>query len=289
MQGGPLNHTIAAKATCFAVAASDAFRDYQRQVRANADTLSSALEAGGLDVLTGGTDTHLLLVDLRRDRLDGQGRGGAAGRGRDHRQPEHDPVRRASADRVVGPPPWHAGDDDARLRRGRLPRGRRDHVRRPLARTPTSASCARGAVRSATRTRFTLASAATRATSHDRHRVSHPLALHKLGLPPRPVDVDRRLPPARQRADAPAHVRGDEGSGDGGRRGLDAARADDRPAHLREEGRRLPDPPRRHRHARRRPLPDLRRPRRLHRPLSRRGDAPAARVLREAPAGRRRA
>ncbi len=66
MQGGPLNHTIAAKATCFAVAASDAFRDYQRQVRANADTLSSALQAGGLDVLTGGTDTHLLLVDLRQ-------------------------------------------------------------------------------------------------------------------------------------------------------------------------------------------------------------------------------
>ncbi len=66
MQGGPLNHTIAAKATCFAVAASEAFRDYQRKVRANADTLSSALGAGGLDILTGGTDTHLLLVDLRR-------------------------------------------------------------------------------------------------------------------------------------------------------------------------------------------------------------------------------
>ena len=72
MQGGPLNHTIAAKATCFAVAASDAFRDYQRQVRANADTLSSALRAGGLDVLTGGTDTHLLLVDLRRTNWTGK-------------------------------------------------------------------------------------------------------------------------------------------------------------------------------------------------------------------------
>ncbi len=42
MQGGPLNHVIAAKATCFAIAASDAFRDYQRQVRANADALSAA-------------------------------------------------------------------------------------------------------------------------------------------------------------------------------------------------------------------------------------------------------
>jgi glycine hydroxymethyltransferase len=66
MQGGPLNHVIAAKAACFRIAASEPFRDYQRAVRANADALAEALEAGGLDVLTGGTDTHLLLVDLRR-------------------------------------------------------------------------------------------------------------------------------------------------------------------------------------------------------------------------------
>jgi glycine hydroxymethyltransferase len=65
MQGGPMNHVIAAKATCFAIAASDAFRDYQRQVRANADAFAAELQAGGLDVPTGGTDTHLLLVDLR--------------------------------------------------------------------------------------------------------------------------------------------------------------------------------------------------------------------------------
>ena len=65
MQGGPMNHVIAAKATCFAIAASEGFRDYQGQVRANADAFSAELQAGGLDVLTGGTDTHLLLVDLR--------------------------------------------------------------------------------------------------------------------------------------------------------------------------------------------------------------------------------
>jgi glycine hydroxymethyltransferase len=65
MQGGPLEHTIAAKATCFKIAASEAFRDYQRQVRTNADTLSETLIEGGLDVLTGGTDTHLLQLDLR--------------------------------------------------------------------------------------------------------------------------------------------------------------------------------------------------------------------------------
>ena len=65
MQGGPLVHTIAAKATCFRIAATGAFREYQTQVRANADTLASTLQEGGLDVLTGGTDTHLLQVDLR--------------------------------------------------------------------------------------------------------------------------------------------------------------------------------------------------------------------------------
>jgi glycine hydroxymethyltransferase len=65
MQGGPLMHTIAAKATCFRIAMTDAFRAYQRQIRANADALGEALQEHGLDLVTGGTDTHLLLVDLR--------------------------------------------------------------------------------------------------------------------------------------------------------------------------------------------------------------------------------
>jgi glycine hydroxymethyltransferase len=65
MQGGPLLHVIAAKATCFRLAATEAFRGYQRQIRANADALAGELTAGGLDVLTGGTDTHLLQLDLR--------------------------------------------------------------------------------------------------------------------------------------------------------------------------------------------------------------------------------
>jgi glycine hydroxymethyltransferase len=65
MQGGPLVHTVAAKATCFAIAASEGFRAYQRQVRTNADALASALMDNGLELLTGGTDTHLVQVDLR--------------------------------------------------------------------------------------------------------------------------------------------------------------------------------------------------------------------------------
>jgi len=72
MQGGPLVHTIAAKATCFRIAGTEAFRQYQRQIRANADTLSERLQEGGLDVLTGGTDTHLLQVDLRSTEWTGK-------------------------------------------------------------------------------------------------------------------------------------------------------------------------------------------------------------------------
>ena len=72
MQGGPLEHTIAAKAACFKIAATEAFRDYQQQVRTNADTLAETLMEGGLDVLTGGTDTHLLQLDLRSTEWTGK-------------------------------------------------------------------------------------------------------------------------------------------------------------------------------------------------------------------------
>ncbi|HEY2935272.1 MAG TPA: serine hydroxymethyltransferase [Gaiellaceae bacterium] len=72
LQGGPLEHTIAAKATCFRIASSETFRDYQRQVRANADAVSETLIEEGLDVLTGGTDTHLLQLDLRASEWTGK-------------------------------------------------------------------------------------------------------------------------------------------------------------------------------------------------------------------------
>ncbi|MDX6516184.1 MAG: glycine hydroxymethyltransferase [Gaiellaceae bacterium] len=72
MQGGPLMHTIAAKATCFRIAATEPFRDYQRQVRANADALAEELESGGVAVLTGGTDTHLLQLDVRETEWTGK-------------------------------------------------------------------------------------------------------------------------------------------------------------------------------------------------------------------------
>jgi glycine hydroxymethyltransferase len=72
LQGGPLEHAIAAKATCFRIAATEAFRGYQRQVRANADALADELIAEGLELLTGGTDTHLLQLDLRRTDWSGK-------------------------------------------------------------------------------------------------------------------------------------------------------------------------------------------------------------------------
>ncbi len=72
LQGGPLEHVIAAKATCFKIAASEEFRAYQRQVRANADALAETLVAGGIDLLTGGTDTHLLQIDLRATEWTGK-------------------------------------------------------------------------------------------------------------------------------------------------------------------------------------------------------------------------
>jgi glycine hydroxymethyltransferase len=71
MQGGPLMHAVAAKAVCFAIAMTEAFREYQRQVRANADALAETLMQRGHDVLTGGTDTHLVQLDLRRTEWTG--------------------------------------------------------------------------------------------------------------------------------------------------------------------------------------------------------------------------
>ncbi|UOE42513.1 serine hydroxymethyltransferase [Agromyces larvae] len=76
-QGGPLMHVIAAKATAFKIAASDEFRDRQERTLSGARILASRLtaddsKAAGVDVLTGGTDVHLVLADLRDSQLDGK-------------------------------------------------------------------------------------------------------------------------------------------------------------------------------------------------------------------------
>ena len=65
IQGGPLEHVIAGKAVCFAEALQDSFKAYQHQVILNAKALAEALVAEGFDLVSGGTDNHLMLVDLR--------------------------------------------------------------------------------------------------------------------------------------------------------------------------------------------------------------------------------
>ncbi len=65
LQGGPLMHVIAAKAVAFGEALRPEFRDYAEAVAANARALADSLQQGGLEIISGGTDTHLLLVDLR--------------------------------------------------------------------------------------------------------------------------------------------------------------------------------------------------------------------------------
>ncbi len=71
-QGGPLEHVIAAKAVCFGEALKPEFQEYQSQVVKNAAALAAALEKQGFRILTGGTDNHLMLVDLRGMDISGK-------------------------------------------------------------------------------------------------------------------------------------------------------------------------------------------------------------------------
>jgi len=64
MQGGPLVHIIAAKAVCFLEASQPSFRDYAKQIVANAKVMADTLAADGYRIVSGGTDTHLMLVDV---------------------------------------------------------------------------------------------------------------------------------------------------------------------------------------------------------------------------------
>ncbi len=72
MQGGPLMHVIAAKAVAFGEALRPSFKLYARNVVDNAKALAETLKARGLDIVSSGTDTHLMLVDLRKKRLTGK-------------------------------------------------------------------------------------------------------------------------------------------------------------------------------------------------------------------------
>ncbi|MCA0385689.1 MAG: serine hydroxymethyltransferase [Firmicutes bacterium] len=72
IQGGPLMHIIAAKAVCFKEAMSDEFKAYQHRVVENASTLAAALAERGFKIVSGGTDNHLMLIDLRNKDITGK-------------------------------------------------------------------------------------------------------------------------------------------------------------------------------------------------------------------------
>jgi glycine hydroxymethyltransferase len=71
-QGGPLEHAIAAKAVCFKEALSPSFKDYAARVIANARALAAAMSERGFNIVSGGTDNHLMLIDLRNRGLTGK-------------------------------------------------------------------------------------------------------------------------------------------------------------------------------------------------------------------------
>jgi glycine hydroxymethyltransferase len=80
MQGGPLMHVIAAKAVAFGEALQPEFKSYARSIVSNAKALAETIRAGGYDIVTGGTDNHLMLVDLRPKNLAGKAAEAALGR-----------------------------------------------------------------------------------------------------------------------------------------------------------------------------------------------------------------
>ncbi|WP_150523470.1 serine hydroxymethyltransferase [Roseibium sediminis] len=80
LQGGPLMHVVAAKAVAFGEALQPGFKSYIKSVRENAQVLAETLREGGADIVSGGTDTHLMLVDLRPKMLTGKSAEHALGR-----------------------------------------------------------------------------------------------------------------------------------------------------------------------------------------------------------------
>lgn len=72
IQGGPLEHVIAGKAVCFKEALEPSFKEYQEQIVKNAQALCKGLMSRGIKIVSGGTDNHLMLVDLREEEVTGK-------------------------------------------------------------------------------------------------------------------------------------------------------------------------------------------------------------------------
>ncbi len=95
IQGGPLMHVIAAKAVAFQEALQPAFKPYQQQVMDNARIMAETLVQRGVRVVSGRTESHMFLVDLRAKKITGKDAEAALGRGAHHGEQERDSQRSA--------------------------------------------------------------------------------------------------------------------------------------------------------------------------------------------------
>ena len=275
---------IAAKATCFRIAASEAFREYQTRVRANADALAAEIMDGGVDVLTGGTDTHLLQLDLRRTEWtgkDAEERLHAVRLTTNRNTVPFDerPPTVASGVRIGTPAATMRGFEVEDFREvGRIIVGAlADGADVPALAARSEALCERHPLYDRLPGVHEV-----RGVNGGVIEVDHPLVRHKIGLL---RDVTTTTQMFRQLVNELTLLLTYEATKDLAdeeveiETPLEVMKA---PPDQRQEGVRVPDPARRRGHARRRALADPGRARRVHRPLPERGDAAAGRVLREA-------
>ena len=141
LQGGPLEHVIAGKAVCFLLASTEEFKQKQHLTVENARTLAATLMQGGLELVSGGTDNHLMLVDFSGTEMTGKQAQETAQAGGHHRQQERRAQRPAASDGHLGPAAGHAGHDDAGLRSRADARGRQHHRRGPHRPADRRRSC----------------------------------------------------------------------------------------------------------------------------------------------------
>ena len=127
LQGGPLMHVVAAKAVAFREALQPQFQAYARAVAENAKALGAVLSTSGFDLVSGGTDTHLLLVDLRPKKLTGNRAEKALGRANITTNKNGVPFDPEKPPDNIGHPRWIAGRHHARIRRRRIPIDRPPH------------------------------------------------------------------------------------------------------------------------------------------------------------------
>ena len=147
LQGGPLMHVIAAKAVAFKEALSPEFKSYQKQVMTNARVMAETLVKRGMRIVSGLTESHLMLVDLRAKEHYRQGGRSAARRRAHHGQQERDSERSAKADGDQRYPARVARDHHARFPRRRSRKDRafdRRHSRQAARRCDAGARQARG-------------------------------------------------------------------------------------------------------------------------------------------------